>query len=160
MALCWDGAPDPPFALYVRVYVVDAGFTVMLTVLDTPEPSAAVAFKTMVPAEVPFTTHFPPVEVSLVDWMVPYEEPDLMDQVTCLSSADDGDVVAVTVTVEPTVTDVDPEKEMEVTGVDVETAIRVMVWEPSRTPPTLSTLALALILIVPALEMVPVILPR
>ena len=83
-----------------------------------------------------------------------------MDQVTCLSSADEGDVVAVTVMVDPTVTDVEPEKEMEVTGVDVETAISVRVCDPSSTPPTLSTLALAPMLMVPALEMVPEIFPR
>ena len=99
------------------MYVTDSFATVMLIVLETPEPSAAVAFRTMVPVDVPLTTHFPPVDVSLVDWMEPYAEPDCIDHVTPLSVAEEGDVVAVMVTVDPTVTAVVPEREMDVTGV-------------------------------------------
>ena len=44
--------------------------TVMSLVADAPDPSAAVALTVTLPADTPLITHFPPVEVSEVLWIV------------------------------------------------------------------------------------------
>ena len=69
-------------------------------------PSSDSHSTTILPGSLPLTTQVPPVEVSLVLVISPYCEPELMLQSTWRLSADDGDVVAVSV-IEPPV-EIDP----------------------------------------------------
>ncbi len=90
---------------------------VIVFVLVTPEPSDAVAVTVMLPALSSSMVHLPPVDVS--DWLVivALEDPDVIENVTPLSSADVGEDVAVRVMMSPTSPDEDPVIEIDETGV-------------------------------------------